>query len=76
MTLRQKRYLSLALMACGIFLMFLLRKDIAGIALLAAGFVWNITMVHCPKCNEWIEQHPGEFCRYCGAKIDWDGKKE
>lgn len=83
MTLRQKQRISLAAMICGVILMILGNKtlgnvgvvlSVAGVVLSIAGFVFDVAAVRCPECKEWVGRNPGKFCRYCGAKIEWDKK--
>lgn len=83
MTLRQKKYtvfavmlgvpVLLALIVAGlegvddIVIAALVLAEIAGIAL---HFYW----MRCPHCGEHLDRNYGQYCQYCGKKIDWDAK--
>ena len=72
MSLRQKNWAVIAVMAVGISLLFF--TDVIGLLIIAAGFLLGITLIKCPHCGTWLGKYPGEYCKNCGEKIDWDKK--
>lgn len=76
MSLRGKQYLSLAVMAAG-FLMIAIFRDwlsALGVFVVLAGIVLALRLLRCPTCGAPLWPHPGQFCKRCGAKIEWDKK--
>lgn len=79
MTLNQKQWLCIGMMAFGIFLLLLANAAengkqilvITGCLCVMGGLVLHFKLVRCPHCKEWVGKHPGEYCRHCGEKLDW-----
>ncbi|MHA5221407.1 hypothetical protein [Dysosmobacter sp. Phy] len=78
MTLRRWMILSIALMLSGFVMLSLSRTaDVpaagaAGGVLLAAGLVTELLKIRCPACGAHVRGFFGEYCKYCGEKLDWD----
>lgn len=78
MTLRRWMILSIALMLSGFVMLSLSRAaDVpaagaAGGVLLAAGLVIELLKIRCPACGAHVQGFFGEYCKYCGEKLDWD----
>ena len=44
----------------------------AGELLLAVGpAIWLFT-IRRPECGAYLPAFPGEYCKYCGNRLDWD----
>ena len=41
-------------------------------ALLAAGLAIQLFVIRCPECGAHLPLFPGEYCKYCGNRLDWD----
>ena len=78
MTLRRWMILSIILLVPGVVLLFLSRTvdvpaaSVMGGLLLAAGLVIDLLKIRCPACGAHVRGFFGEYCRYCGEKMDWD----
>ena len=78
MTLRRWMILSIILLVPGVVLLFLSRTvdvpavGVIGGLLLAAGLVIDLLKIRCPACGAHVRGFFGEYCRYCGEKMDWD----
>ena len=78
MTLRRWMILSIILLVPGFILLFLSRTvdvpaaSVMGGLLLAAGLVIDLLKIRCPACGAHVRGFFGEYCRYCGEKMDWD----
>ena len=33
--------------------------------------IWLFT-IRCPECGAHLPSFPGEYCKYCGNRLDWD----
>lgn len=78
MTLRRWMILSVVLMLLGALPLMLGQmtdlpeaKVIGGV-LLAAGLVIDLLKIRCPACGAHLWGFFGEYCRYCGEKLDWN----
>ena len=40
--------------------------------LLAAGLAIQLFVIRCPECGAHLPLFPGEYCKYCGNRLDWD----
>jgi len=80
MSLNQKMWLNIAVLAVGLFFTIAGYKGIlegVGLFLLMVGFILNIFLIRCPKCGAWLGKYPGDYCKNCGGKIEWKkGSKE
>ena len=82
MSLKNRQWLCVGVMAVGIFLVFLASAavnarqglSILGCLVIAAGLVLQIILVRCPHCGTWVGKYPGEFCKNCGKALPWDEK--
>lgn len=76
MPLRGKQYLSLAVMAAGFLMIVLFRgwPSALGLFVVFAGMALGLWLLRCPACGAPLWPHPGQFCKRCGAKIEWDKK--
>lgn len=76
MSLRGKQYLSLAVMAAGFLMVWMFRGwlSVLGVFAALAGMVLGLLALRCPSCGSPLWPHPGQFCRHCGAKIEWNKK--
>ena len=78
MTLRRWMILSIILLVPGFVLLFLSRTvdvpaaGVIGGLLLAAGLVIWIFVIRCPECGAHLPAVPGEYCKHCGNRLDWD----
>ena len=72
MSLRQKSWTVVTVIAVGIILLFF--TDVIGLLVIAAGFLTGIILIKCPHCGVWLGKYPGEYCKNCGEKINWDKK--
>ncbi|SFQ06763.1 hypothetical protein SAMN05216343_12245 [Oscillibacter sp. PC13] len=82
MSLKQKQMVSVGIMVAGLFPMILCvldgnRQQLMWLGMLVffAGMALNFLLVRCPHCGKWLGQHPSEYCRECGGKIDYQAKK-
>ena len=78
MTLRRWMILSVVLLVPAFVLLLLSRtvdvpeaRVIGGI-LLAAGLAIQLFVIRCPECGAHLPSFPGEYCKYCGNRLDWD----
>lgn len=78
LTLRQKIYI---IMAEGIVsLIVLVLSEISDVDWLAflgllgitVMFVLDFIWLRCPHCGEWLGEYPGDYCKSCGEKLDWE----
>ncbi len=87
MNLRQKKYTAFAVMLGVPVLLALIAAglegtradtgDIAGAVLVLAeiaGIALHLYWMRCPHCGEHLNRNYGQYCQYCGKKIDWDAK--
>ena len=80
MSLKQKQYVVIALLGTGIILVTMASiKDWGlgegiGFLVLLFGFAADFVLLRCPHCGVWLGKYPGEYCKSCGEKIDWNGK--
>lgn len=78
MTLRRWMILSVVLMILGFLPVLLgqmtdlLEAKVIGGVLLAAGLVIWIFMIRCPECGARLDRFPGEYCKHCGNRLDWN----
>ena len=78
MTLRRWMPLSVILRGPGVVLMVLSRTvfvpeaGVIGGLLLAAGLAIQLFVIRCPECGGHLPIFPGEYCKYCGNRLDWD----
>ena len=78
MTLRRWTILSVILLVPGFVLQFLSRTvfvpeaGVIGGLLLAAGLAIQLFVIRCPECGAHLPLFPGEYCKYCGNRLDWD----
>ena len=78
MTLRRWMTLSVILLVPGLVLMFLSRTvfvpeaGVIGGLLLAAGLAIQLFVIRCPECGGHLPIFPGEYCKYCGNRLDSD----
>ena len=78
MTLRRGTILSVILLVPGFVLQFLSRTvfvpeaGVIGGLLLAAGLAIQLFVIRCPECGAHLPLFPGEYCKYCGNRLDWD----
>lgn len=78
MTLRRWTILSITLLVPGFVLLLLSQTvdvpaaGVAGKILLAVSLIVWIFTVRCPVCGAHVRGFFGEYCRYCGEKLDWD----
>ena len=73
MTLKQKTWVCVAVLAAGAILVFFV-EWLGGLRL-AAGLILDVTWIKCPHCGAWVGKYPGEYCRNCGAKLPWNETK-
>jgi hypothetical protein len=79
-SLNQKRLLVTVIPLLGVLLALVgvkidkLGLVLIGLALLFAGIPANFLLLRCPSCGSWLGRNPGDYCQYCGEKIDWDKK--
>ena len=73
MTLKQKTWVCIAVLAAGAILVFFV--EWLGGLLLAAGLILDVAWIKCPHCGAWVGKYPGEYCRNCGAKLPWNETK-
>lgn len=73
MTLKQKTWVCIAVLAAGAILVFFV--EWLGGLLLAAGLILDITWIKCPHCGAWVGKYPGKYCSSCGAKLPWNETK-
>ena len=38
----------------------------------AAGLAIQLFVIRCPECGAHLPLFPGEYCKYCGNRLDWD----
>ncbi len=80
MSLDQKNWLIVAVLAAGIIFAIAGYRGILegfGFFLLVVGLVLDIALIRCPKCGVWLGKYSGDYCKNCGAKIEWKkGSKE
>jgi len=82
MTLHQKNWLCVGVIAVGIFLFLLASNALnarGALSVLAAlvvfaGLLLHMKLVRCPHCGEWVGKHPGEYCKHCGKALHWNEK--
>lgn len=78
MTLRRWMILSIILLVPGFILLFLSRTvdvpaaGVIGGLLLAAGLAIQLFAIRCPECGAHLPTFPGEYCKHCGNRLDWD----
>ena len=78
MTLRRWMILSVVLLVPAFVLLSLSgmagvpAAGAAGGILLAAGLVIWIFLIRCPECGAHLPAFPGEYCKHCGNRLDWD----
>ena len=78
MTLRRWTILSVILLVPRFVLQFLSRTvfvpeaGVIGGLLLAAGLAIQLFVIRCPECGAHLPLFPGEYCKYCGNRLDWD----
>ena len=41
-----------------------------GIAIMCGGLIVNVMYYRCPHCNNYLGRSRGEFCPYCGGKVN------
>ena len=76
--LRRWTILSVILLVPGFVLQFLSRTvfvpeaGVIGGLLLAAGLAIQLFVIRCPECGAHLPLFPGEYCKYCGNRLDWD----
>ena len=73
MTLRQKTWVCIAVLAAGAILVFFV--EWLGGLLLAAGLILDVTWIKGPHCGAWVGKYPGKYCSSCGAKLPWNETK-
>lgn len=79
MSLKQKQYPAIAALVLGILLAILADGTalrVIGILLLAFGLILDVALIRCPKCGIWLGKYPGEYCKNCGEKIDWNKRSK
>ena len=42
------------------------------VVILAAGLAIQLFVIRCPECGAHLLSFPGEYCKYCGNRLDWD----
>ena len=40
-----------------------------GIALMMGGLMLKVLLYRCPHCGKYLDRSTGDFCPYCGKKI-------
>ncbi len=83
MTLNQKKWLVVALLFAGLICITATLMgagnilQVLGTILLFTSLVLHFALLRCPECGIWLGRYPGDYCKICGAKIEWKkGKKE
>ena len=77
MSLHQKQYVIIAILALGLILAMTGEvKDSGllkwlGVAGIIGGFAADIRLWRCPHCGTWLGRYPGKHCKHCGAEIDY-----
>ncbi len=74
MSLHQKNCLGAAVCAVGLVFAIAGYGGILGgigFFLIVAGLVLSAVLLRCPKCGAWLGRRPGDYCKDCGAKIEW-----
>ena len=51
---------------------FVPEAGVIGGLLLAAGLAIQLFVIRCPECGAHLPLFPGEYCKYCGNRLDWD----
>ena len=69
MTLRRWTILSVILLVPGFVLQFLSRTVFVPEA---AALAIQLFVIRCPECGAHLPLFPGEYCKYCGNRLDWD----
>ena len=78
MTLRRWMILGITLMVLALPPTFLDQmvghpaSKVIGLVLLVAGLAVWLLVIRCPECGAHLSCFPGEYCKYCGNKLDWD----
>ena len=74
MSLREKQRISVAVLVAGALVGLIFRKwlVIPAFLLVAAGLALCFLWLRCPACGALLFPHPGNYCKHCGAKIEWD----
>ena len=70
MSLKQKSWTAAAVIGIGIVLVFVTK--VLGVLAILTGFILDIALVKCPHCGTWLGKYPGDHCKNCGEKIDWN----
>ena len=79
LSLKEKSYLSMAVALSGLLLFPLGRGMLwtgIGFVLIIAGLGLALKELRCPACGAPLFPHPGNYCKSCGAKIEWDQKED
>ena len=78
MTLRRWMILSVILMILGFFPILLgqmtdllVAKVIGGVLLAVGLAIWSF-MIRCPECGARLDRFPGEYCKHCGSRLNWN----
>ena len=78
LTLRKKRYIIMAVGIVSLLVLvlselsdvdWLVFLGLLGITVMCVlAFIW----LRCPHCGEWLGKYPGDYCKNCGEKLDWE----
>ena len=80
MSLKQKQGVMILVMAVSLVMVIAgasadtIWAEAIGLIGLLAGFALNLAWYRCPHCGEHLGKYPGEYCKHCGKKIDYDAK--
>ena len=44
--------------------------SIGGIVVMAGSIIYRVIFYRCPHCDKFLDRSTGDFCPYCGSKVD------
>lgn len=71
---RQTTFIIFGVGALVAFLGILMNEEVfmcmMGIGIMFVSIVYNFIFYHCPHCGRYLGRSTGEYCPYCGKKVN------
>lgn len=78
MSLKQKNWVRIGVLAVGLIAAIAKHGTwLGGIGfmLILVGLALDVAWMRCPRCGIWLGRYPGEYCKNCGKKVDYQEKR-